>query len=202
MSTRIEESVKEAALDAGFDLAGIAAVRDFPELARFPEWISSGRAGEMKYLESRDDKGRLKRASLPSIFPWARSVIVCAVNYNTTQPYSTGQGRSAWPRFDTCRSSPQTTLTFFERAAGTRAPVPPQPARTQIVARWTPGPRTCCRRVCHNEHGLPERITTGRQQLSRLMHLCRCSRPGGKITPAYNTLPAYNEGLLCAPPRK
>jgi len=78
----------------------------------------------------------------------------------------------------------------------------PQAAWTQIVARWIPGPRTRCRRVCHNEHGLPERITTGRQQLSRLMHLCRCSRPGGKITPAYNTLPAYNEGLLCAPPRK
>src|SRR5689334_21958067 len=58
----------------------------------------------MKYLESRDDAGNLRRASLRSVFPWARSVIVCAVNYNTAHPYSTavnnpGRGwisRYAW----------------------------------------------------------------------------------------------------------
>jgi epoxyqueuosine reductase len=62
----------------------------------------------MKYLESRDDKGQLRRASLRSAFPWARSVIVCAINYNTAQPYSTavnnsGRGwisRYAWGRED------------------------------------------------------------------------------------------------------
>src|SRR5215510_12129453 len=83
MSPRLEDAIKKAALEAGFDLAGIAAVREFPELARFPEWIASGRAGEMKYLESRDEAGKLRRASLRSVFPWARSVVVCAVNYNT-----------------------------------------------------------------------------------------------------------------------
>src|SRR5581483_9634318 len=31
----------------------------------------------------------LKRASLRKAVPWARSVIVCAINYNTAQPYST-----------------------------------------------------------------------------------------------------------------
>jgi len=104
----IEVSIRKAALDAGFELAGIAAVRDFPELERFPEWIAAGRAGEMKYLEARDDKGRLRRASLRSVFPWARSVIVCAINYNTAQPCSTavnnpGRGwisRYAWGRQD------------------------------------------------------------------------------------------------------
>jgi len=106
--TQLENLVKQAAFDAGFELAGIAAVGDFPELARFPEWVSAGRAGEMKYLESRDDKGQLRRASLRSAFPWARSVIVCAINYNTAQPYSTavnnpGRGwisRYAWGRED------------------------------------------------------------------------------------------------------
>ncbi len=43
----------------------------------------------MKYLESKSDSGRLKRASLNSTFPWARSVVVCAINYNTAAPYST-----------------------------------------------------------------------------------------------------------------
>jgi epoxyqueuosine reductase len=100
--------VKTAAADAGLELCGIAPVGDFPELARFPQWIAQGHAGEMKYLESRDDSGQLRRASLKSVFPWARSVIVCATNYNTPQPYSTqvqesGRGwisRYAWSRKD------------------------------------------------------------------------------------------------------
>ena len=82
-------AIKSAAADAGFDLCGIAPVSDFLELARFPEWIASGHAGEMKYLESRNEAGELRRASLQSVFPWARSVVVCAVNYNTAHPYST-----------------------------------------------------------------------------------------------------------------
>lgn len=85
----ITSLVKKAAKEAGFDLAGIAAVRDFPELDYFPQWIAKGHAGEMKYLEARDEAGRLKRASLKYAAPWARSVAVCAINYNTRQPYST-----------------------------------------------------------------------------------------------------------------
>lgn len=81
--------VRRAALDVGFDLAGIAPVRDFDELAYFPQWIAAGHAGDMKYLEVRDDAGQLKRESLRVAAPWARSVIVCAINYNTSQPYST-----------------------------------------------------------------------------------------------------------------
>jgi epoxyqueuosine reductase len=43
----------------------------------------------MKYLEARDDRGDLKRGSLARVAPWARSVVVCAINYNTGNPYST-----------------------------------------------------------------------------------------------------------------
>src|SRR5215470_5341220 len=108
MRSGIEDAIRRAALEAGFELSGIAAVGNFPELARFPDWIAAGRAGEMKYLESRDEAGNLRRASLGSVFPWARSVIVCAINYNTEQPYSTavnnsGRGwisRYAWSRED------------------------------------------------------------------------------------------------------
>ncbi|HYL13048.1 MAG TPA: tRNA epoxyqueuosine(34) reductase QueG [Terriglobales bacterium] len=104
----ISALVKEAAREAGFDLAGVAGVRDFPELDRFPEWIAAGRAGDMKYMQERDEAGRLKRASLQHVAPWARSVIVCAVNYNTMQPYSTEFrapergwiSRYAWSRED------------------------------------------------------------------------------------------------------
>jgi epoxyqueuosine reductase len=105
---RIEEIVKRAAGQAGFDLCGVAPVSDYGELKYFPEWVEQGYAGEMKYMEARDEHGELKRAALARIAPWARSVIVCAINYNTAQPYSTqvkdpGRGwisRYAWSRED------------------------------------------------------------------------------------------------------
>ncbi len=104
----ITDLIQRAARDARFDLAGIAPVRDFDELAYFPEWIDAGHAGEMKYLEARDDAGRLKRSSLRVAAPWVRSVIVCAINYNTAQHYSTQANnptrgwisRYAWGRED------------------------------------------------------------------------------------------------------
>jgi epoxyqueuosine reductase len=88
-SSAVKAIVKRAAEAAGFDLSGIAPATDGPELKTFPEWIAAGRAGEMKYMEARDDRGDLKRASLARVAPWARSVIVCAINYNTENPYST-----------------------------------------------------------------------------------------------------------------
>ena len=88
-SAEIADIVRQAAVDAGFDLVGIAPVDDAPELEYFPRWIADGHAGEMKYLEARDEQGRLKRASLAHAAPWARSVVVCAINYNAAHPYST-----------------------------------------------------------------------------------------------------------------
>jgi epoxyqueuosine reductase len=107
-AVEIKAQVTQAAVGAGFELVGIAPVDDAPELEYFPRWIADGHAGEMKYLEARDEQGRLKRASLAHAAPWARSVVVCAINYNTAQPYSTqvtdaGRGwisRYAWSRQD------------------------------------------------------------------------------------------------------
>ncbi|MGA9981716.1 MAG: tRNA epoxyqueuosine(34) reductase QueG [Candidatus Sulfotelmatobacter sp.] len=86
---KLTSIIKRAAQDAGFELCGIAPTGHAPELDHFPAWIASGRAGEMKYMEARDERGDLKRASLARVAPWARSVVVCAINYNTAQPYST-----------------------------------------------------------------------------------------------------------------
>jgi epoxyqueuosine reductase len=84
-------ATKQAATAAGFDLAGVAPVReeDFPELGVFSQWIEAGNAGEMKYLEKRAESGHLRRASVKNAAPWAKSVIVCALNYNGGKPYST-----------------------------------------------------------------------------------------------------------------
>jgi epoxyqueuosine reductase len=87
--SNLRVTVKRAALDAGFDLCGIASAAGHSELNYFPDWIAAGHAGEMKYMEARDEHGELKRASLSRVAPWAKSVIVCAINYNTHHPYST-----------------------------------------------------------------------------------------------------------------
>jgi epoxyqueuosine reductase len=81
--------IKQCAVNAGFDLCGIAPIGDFRELRVFPDWIAEGKHGEMKYMEARDEAGELKREALARVAPWARSVIVCALNYNTAHPYST-----------------------------------------------------------------------------------------------------------------
>lgn len=104
----LKSIVKRAALEVGFDLVGFAPASDGRELEYFPAWIAAGHAGEMKYMEARDERGELKRASLSRVAPWARSVIVCAINYNTDHPYSTEVNnpergwisRYAWSRED------------------------------------------------------------------------------------------------------
>jgi epoxyqueuosine reductase len=87
--TAISGLIKRAAADAGFDLSGVAPVASFPELEYFADWIASGHAGEMEYLKQRGPSGELRRTGLAEVAPWARSVIVCALNYNTDQPKST-----------------------------------------------------------------------------------------------------------------
>jgi len=107
-ASELANVVKQAASRAGFELAGIAPVANFRELDYFPQWIADGYAGEMKYMEARNEAGNLKRANLLTVAPWARSVIVCALNYNTAHPYSihadTPQrgwiSRYAWSRED------------------------------------------------------------------------------------------------------
>jgi epoxyqueuosine reductase len=106
--SNLKADLKRLAAEVGFDLAGVAGVADAPEHRFFPEWIAEGRAGEMKYLEARNNAGELKRASLANAAPWARSVVACALNYNPDRPYSTHAGaatqgwisRYAWSQRD------------------------------------------------------------------------------------------------------
>jgi epoxyqueuosine reductase len=84
----------EAAVAAGFDAVGVAVVNepDDPaasgEARRFAAWIDAGHAGEMNYLKRRDEAGTLVRSAISVAMPWARSVIVCALNYNADAPLS------------------------------------------------------------------------------------------------------------------
>jgi epoxyqueuosine reductase len=82
---------------AGFDLCGIAPVSTatmqaseenaidgtFEELVHLPEWLARGYAGEMNYLSDP------RRGDPRLVLDGARSLIVVALNYNSSLPYST-----------------------------------------------------------------------------------------------------------------
>ncbi len=81
--------VEELAAAQGFALSGFCSSTPHAVTAsRFETWIDEGRAGEMEYLKRRDSKGTLLRSSLTVAIPWARSVIICAFNYNADAPRS------------------------------------------------------------------------------------------------------------------
>lgn len=78
-------SIKNKALDLGFDLVGVSPVEKFPENQFYKEWLNKGFSGEMKYLERNPEK----REDIQNVLPGAKSVISCAMNYNTGFSYST-----------------------------------------------------------------------------------------------------------------
>ncbi|MGH9587018.1 MAG: tRNA epoxyqueuosine(34) reductase QueG [Acidobacteriaceae bacterium] len=86
--------VNTLAQQAGFALAAVAPVpaseseTTHEERTRFDQWIARGSAGEMEYLKRRNEAGELVRSTLHAVFPWVKSVIVCAAPYNTNQPRS------------------------------------------------------------------------------------------------------------------
>jgi epoxyqueuosine reductase len=95
MTMVLRTLIDELAREAGFAAAGIAAVpepgsaEDREERGRFEDWVKDGRAGTMEYLKRRDEAGQLVRSSVRVALPWARSVIVCAANYDSAEPRST-----------------------------------------------------------------------------------------------------------------
>src|SRR6187402_1441129 len=90
----LREWVESRALEAGFDLAGVASVpasdSGAAEIAerRFEDWIAAGHSGEMEWLKRADDSGAMLRGDLRRAMPWAESVLVCAMNYNAEAPLS------------------------------------------------------------------------------------------------------------------
>jgi epoxyqueuosine reductase len=111
--------VAELGSEAGFALAGIAAVpapgsaEDKEERHRFEDWIAAGRAGEMDYLKRCADSGTLLRSSVRIAFPWVKSVIVCVTNYDSPHsrsidpaPLGTGWiARYAWSGSSSAKTS-------------------------------------------------------------------------------------------------
>ena len=85
--------LRERAEGAGFSLAGVAAAAgtsaaEQVDGQRFEAWIEAGFAGEMDYLKRRDEAGHLLRSAVTVAAPWARSVVLCAIQYQAEGPLS------------------------------------------------------------------------------------------------------------------
>jgi epoxyqueuosine reductase len=80
------------ALEAGFDLAGVASAEAPRELGFFGEWLARGHAGEMAYLTAQRDR----RADVRAAFPWARSLVCVGLQYDSAAPYSTATSEGGW----------------------------------------------------------------------------------------------------------
>jgi epoxyqueuosine reductase len=106
---------------------GIAPLGPFPETDFYSTWLERGYAGEMHYLE------RQKAAKIEpqSILPGARSVVVCAMNYNTAHPYTRFDRLRAWvSRYgwgedyhDTVRRKLEDLAAWMQESAPSRARV-------------------------------------------------------------------------------
>jgi len=100
----LEAWMRERAAEAGFDAVGVAPVAgsasdvEQMDAERFAAWVHAGRAGDMEYLKRRDDQGVLLRSGVQVAMPWAKSVIVCALNYNSSAPLSidNAEGGTGW----------------------------------------------------------------------------------------------------------
>jgi epoxyqueuosine reductase QueG len=79
-------TIKQRALDLGFDLAGIAPIAVWKDLEFSRQWVEKGFHGDMRYLENP------KRFDPHLILPSAKSVICVGLIYNTPLPYSTQVG--------------------------------------------------------------------------------------------------------------
>jgi len=91
MSAELTAALKSKAQSLGFALAGVCPAVEATGYGKLQEWLASGYAGQMHYLQNRAEAYRHPRHVLES----ARSVLMLALPYRTSepQPCEPGQGR-------------------------------------------------------------------------------------------------------------
>jgi len=136
------EEIRRFATTLGFTLAGVARIEETPEGNFYEEWLQRGYAGEMHYLE----RQKAARLDATTVLPGAKSVIVCALNYNTDHPYTSHDpdrawiSRYAWGRdyHDTLQEKLQELARWIEAnaPAKTRTYVDTGPLTERVFARY------------------------------------------------------------------
>lgn len=89
MNLSLSETIKQRALEIGFDLIGIAPAEAWRDLEFSRQWVEAGYGGEMAYLAN--PKRHDPRRVLPSV----ESVVCVGLVYNSPAPYSTEVGRAS-----------------------------------------------------------------------------------------------------------
>jgi len=108
-------TIKQRALQIGFDLAGIAPLSAWHDLEFARRWIERGYNGEMRYLANpqRQDPRRV----LSSV----KSVVCVGLIYNTSLPYSTEVGgqksEARFPDTELRHPAPDTPRAWISRYA-------------------------------------------------------------------------------------
>ncbi len=122
--------IKRAAQELGFERCGIAAAGPIPRADFFRDWLRSGHAGTMDYLHRHADS----RVDLRAWLPWAKSVIVVALNYHQKRQSAETPKRqnetSKRRNVETSKSQDHTRETNRLRVSPTS---PPRPAIQEIT---------------------------------------------------------------------
>ena len=85
------DDIKSAGIDLGFSRVGICSAEAPISLPMYQEWVEAGFHAGMDYLATSVDL----RSTLESLLPGVKSVVVCALNYHQSAPWSPGQPRIA-----------------------------------------------------------------------------------------------------------
>jgi epoxyqueuosine reductase len=83
----LEARIKERAIEAGFDLAGVAPLAAWRDLEFAQNWSAQGYGGEMTYLKNP------RRADPHLILSSVKSIVCVGLVYNAPLPYSTDVSR-------------------------------------------------------------------------------------------------------------
>ena len=94
-SSRLTAALKEEAVRLGFELAGACPAVGPPGIARFRQWLASGRAAAMDYLADRADAREHPRHVLEG----ARSILMLGMSYRTVEPVPPDNGQAAVARY-------------------------------------------------------------------------------------------------------
>ncbi len=94
--TALTKSLREKALEIGFDLVGIVDPEPLAvERERLKEWIERGFHGEMEWIARNPEK----RSDPKLMFPEVKSVISLAVNYYTPHEHNAARGTGKISRY-------------------------------------------------------------------------------------------------------
>ncbi len=97
-SVALAATLKQLALDAGFDLAGIARAGPTQYEEQYRAWIAAGKQGAMGYLAGKIDE----RLDVTRKFPWAKSLLCVALAYwqeGTDEPAEAQENRGRIARY-------------------------------------------------------------------------------------------------------